>query len=396
MDVVVALEFSFYRTPDGKVFSQNIFGYSFWQRYLEAFERIKIGAAVHNVASVPDNWVRADGDDVVFTDLPHHPVFLRYLVNRGKLKRTARLLLNGGNAVILRVPTIIANIFIPLLRQTGQPYGLEVTTDPHGFYSPGSIEHPLRPLIRGYFTHHLRKQCAGAYATAYATKNVLQARYPPGGLTTHYSNVELSKSDIVTEQYNAGKYDQKSYRIIFVGNLLNFVKAPDVLLKAVSLCVQRGKNIQLYMIGDGQKRTEVEKIAEDLSLSNRVNFLGNVSSKKAIFEELDKSDLFVLPSRTETIPRAMVEAMARGLPSIGSQVGGIPELLAREDLFPPDNECALADKIIEVLSDSDRMSRMSARNIETAGNYCNEVLDKKRIEFFLWIKNATGKWLKKK
>jgi len=396
MDVSVALEFHFYRTPDRKVWSPNIFGYSFWERYLKVFDAVRVGAAVSDVDSVSGSWRRADGDRVQFVPFPHDTGLLRYLADSENLIKTARLLTNNGNAVILRVPAIIAHLMAPLLHTTGQPYGVEVTTDPYGFYSPGSTEHPLRPFMQRYFTWHQRQQCADSYAVSYATKNFLQELYPTGGLTTHYSNVELSQSEIVSKHYTEADYRKTNFRIIFVGNMHNFVKSPDVLLRAVSLCIQRGMDIRLCMIGDGRIRHEVEKIAESLTLSGRVAFVGNVSSKKAVVTELDASDLFILPSRTETIPRAMVEAMSRALPCIGTQAGGIPELLAPEDLVPPGSETALADKIFEVLNDPVRMALMSARNRETAGKYCNEALDTKRVEFYSWIKDATEEWLKRR
>ena len=393
MDVSVVLEFRFYKTPDGKVWSPNIFGYSFWQRYLEVFDAVRVGAAVSDVDSVLVSWRRADGNRVQFVPFPHDTGLFRYLADSENMKKTARLLTDNGNAVILRIPAIIAHLLVPLLRATEQPYGVEVTTDPYGFYSPGSTEHPLRPFMQRYFTYHQRRQCSAAYAASYATKNFLQELYPTGGLTTHYSNVELSRSDILSKPCTEADYRKTNFRIVFVGTLHNYVKSPDVLLHAVSLCVKRGMDIRLCMIGDGRIRPEVEKIAESLALSGRVAFMGNVSSKEIVINELDASDLFILPSRTETIPRAMVEAMARALPCIGTQAGGMPELLAPEDLVPHGSGTALADKIFEVLNDPVRLAQMSARNRETAGNYCNEALDNKRVEFYSWIKDATEEWL---
>jgi glycosyltransferase involved in cell wall biosynthesis len=101
--------------------------------------------------------------------------------------------------------------------------------------------------------------------------------------------------------------------------------------------------------------------------------------------ELDQADLFVLPSRSEGLPRAMLEAMARALPCIGSTVGGIPELLEEKDMVPPGNVGQLAAKIREVITDSKRMELMSARNLALAREYRSEILRMKRQRFYRHI-----------
>jgi len=91
----------------------------------------------------------------------------------------------------------------------------------------------------------------------------------------------------------------------------------------------------------------------------------------------------------------MIEAMARGLPCVGSNVGGIPELLPAEDLVPPDNVAALASKIIEVLQQPQRMQQMSGRNLLKAGEYKDEVLNARRRAFYQFLRNQTEAWVKK-
>ena len=88
----------------------------------------------------------------------------------------------------------------------------------------------------------------------------------------------------------------------------------------------------------------------------------------------------------------MIEAMARGLPCIGTAVGGIPELLEREDMVPLNNAAALAQKIREVLTDRNRMERMSKRNLVKAMEFREETLQERRIKFYKYIKSMTGEW----
>ena len=156
------------------------------------------------------------------------------------------------------------------------------------------------------------------------------------------------------------------------------VQAPDVLIDAVGECANHGLDLRLTVVGDGKHRAELESRVARLGLGNRVCFRGRLPAGEAICDELDRADLFALPSRTEGLPRAMIEAMARGLPCIGSTVGGIPELLPPEDLVPPNDSSALARKIAEVVADRRRMARMSARNLEAVRDYREETLRNRR------------------
>jgi glycosyltransferase involved in cell wall biosynthesis len=139
----------------------------------------------------------------------------------------------------------------------------------------------------------------------------------------------------------------------------------------------------------------LETLVENLELGERINFLGQLPAGDAVRIQLDRADLFILPSYQEGLPRAMIEAMARGLPCIGSSVGGIPELLLPEEMVPPGDVVALADKIREIVTDPERMTRMSARNLEKAKDYRDEVLRERRIEFYRYIREQTESWLKK-
>jgi glycosyltransferase involved in cell wall biosynthesis len=102
--------------------------------------------------------------------------------------------------------------------------------------------------------------------------------------------------------------------------------------------------------------------------------------------------MFVMPSRSEGLPRAMVEAMARGLPCIGSRVGGITELLPLEDTVPVGDPGALANAIQTVLRDPKRLERMSERNLATASEYRADVLRARRIAVYRYLRDRTAAW----
>ena len=123
-----------------------------------------------------------------------------------------------------------------------------------------------------------------------------------------------------------------------------------------------------------------------------MRFTGALACGPAVQDELDHADLFVLASKTEGLPRAMIEAMARGLPCVGSAVGGIPELLPAEDMVPRGDAHALAARLLTILRDPERLSRMSERNLQTARAYHDSVLDFRRNQFLAHLYRATMEW----
>jgi glycosyltransferase involved in cell wall biosynthesis len=397
MNVVVALEHRFDRTPDGKVWTQVAFPHSFWMRYLEVFDRVRVVARVREVASVSDEWKRADGEGVSFAAIPYYLGPWQYLQKAAQVQRAARNAVGANDAVILRVASQIASCIQPMLRQANHPYAIEVVADPYDVFAPGAVKHPLRSFFRWWFPRGLRHQGAGAGAAAYVTEGALQCRYPPasGAFSTHYSSVELPNSAFAAAP-RCDDRDKQPFTLISVGTLAQLYKAPDVLIDAVATCVESGLNLKLVLVGDGKYRSELEARSKARGIADRICFLGQLTAGDAVRAQLDRADIFILPSRQEGLPRAMIEAMALALPCIGSTVGGIPELIPPEDLVPPGDATALASKIIEVVTNPERMTRMSARNLEKAKDYRDEVLRERRNQFYRYVREMTEMWLKEK
>ena len=396
MRVSVVLEQRFDKTSDGHIHAPSgIFAYKFWQRYLEVFDSVNVIARVRENASDAScpresSGNRADGEGVSFSCIPHFVGPRQYLLKSRKIRQELRQSIDRNDAVVLRVPSTLASCLQPYLQRTRHPYAIEVVGDPYDVFAPGAIKHPLRPVFRRLFSWRLRRQCDNARACSYVTEKKLQLRYPPGrsSFSIHYSSIELPPEDIAktTRQPDPSK---NRFSIVHVGGFSQLYKAPDVLIDAVARCVLKGMDLQLTMIGDGRARPILESLPAASELGNRLRFLGLLPAGKAVRDEFDKADLFVLPSRTEGLPRAMIEAMARGLPCIGSTVGGFPELLPDEDLVPPDDTAALAQKIQEVLTNKDRMQRMSRRNLEKAKEYGSDILRARRTAFYQHIKEAS-------
>ena len=378
--VLVTHPSHFLRGPDDRVYAPvSTVAYAFWRRYLLAFDQVTVAARVRRVDVGPAELSRADGLHVRFHDLPDYVGPLQHLRCRHELKTRLRHAIDRHDACCLRAPCAVATLAWRELRRRGKRFALEVVGDPWDSLGPGTARSVFRPVARWSFARALRAQCREAAATAYVTQEALQRRYAPrpGAFTTHYSSIELPPEAVV----NTPRTEfHRARRLLYVGTLAVLYKAPDVLIRALA---QIGRpDVLLTVVGDGRERSSLEALAASLGVSEQITFLGTLSAGRRVREALDAADLFVLPSRQEGLPRAMIEAMARSLPCIGSTAGGTPELLPPEDMVSPGDVDALARKILEFIDHPERMASAARRNLGLASDYLSPVLAARRKAFY--------------
>jgi glycosyltransferase involved in cell wall biosynthesis len=390
MRVVVPLDFRFHQTADGAVWTDSSFEHAFWLRYLDVFDTVRIVARALPAAAHGPSWKRVDGEGVGFHPVPHYLGPSQYLRRVPRIRAAARHAVAADDAVILRIPAQVSSCVATHLLQSRRPYGVEVLGDPYEAFQRGSVDHPLRALFRWWYTGQLRKQCAHASASAYVAA-YLQQRYPGNGRAVSLSDVDIPDAALRPDARSEAPA-KKSFTLITVASLAQMYKGIDVLIEALGLCSRNGLDFRLRVIGEGRHRRNLQALAAARGLASRVCFLGQLPAGEAVRNQLDQADLFVLPSRTEGLPRAMIEAMARALPCIGSAVGGIPELLPAEDLVFPGEAAALADKIGEVARNPARLATMSARNLAKAREYAEEALRPRRREFYAYVRDVTEDW----
>ena len=147
---------------------------------------------------------------------------------------------------------------------------------------------------------------------------------------------------------------------LFSCGRLNIVKGHQDLMQAVAILIARGIDVQLEIAGEddagGQGyRQELSAHLLDLNLQDHVTLLGAIDADK-VRDKLQGAHIFALASWSEPLGVAYMEAMACGVPTIGTNAGGVPELI--EDgvdgcLVPPQNPEALADMIEAIANDPD-------------------------------------------
>ncbi len=152
------------------------------------------------------------------------------------------------------------------------------------------------------------------------------------------------------------------YRPRWIGMVANLrpVKGVDILVRAAAQVVQLHPDVEFHIAGEGPQRSELELLIAELGLNERFVLHGKVEDIPAFLASLDVA---VLSSRAEGMPNAVLEYMAAGRPIVATAVGGTPALL--QDgvdcrLTHPENPKALADCLIELLSQPREASRLAS------------------------------------
>ncbi len=146
--------------------------------------------------------------------------------------------------------------------------------------------------------------------------------------------------------------------VVHVANMNHPVKRQEDLLCALAQVKQAGHTLHAFLVGDGPRRPEMERLAGALGLTDSVHFLKHRTDVPALYA---RADFGVLCSNAEGLSNAVMEGMAAGLPMVVTRVGGNPELVAdgeRGLVVPPEQPDALAGAFLTLLADRERGRRM--------------------------------------
>jgi glycosyltransferase involved in cell wall biosynthesis len=156
--------------------------------------------------------------------------------------------------------------------------------------------------------------------------------------------------------------------VVTVANL-RAEKGYDVLLEATRHLVERGVDLEVVAVGGGPLDHALRQLHQQLGLEDRFRFLG---SREDAWRLMAAGDLFVLASRAEGLPVALMEALALGIPVVATAVGGIPDVVedgANGRLVPPDQPQQLAEAVAGLLGDADTRRRLGREGLATSSRF---------------------------
>ncbi len=179
--------------------------------------------------------------------------------------------------------------------------------------------------------------------------------------------IEINKEQIHTPCKRALLANDNERIITHISNFRKVKRIDDVV--KVFYEIQKKIPSRLMMIGEGPEKEKAEELCEKLNISNKVIFFGNSNEIESI---LNYSDLFLLPSQTESFGLAALEAMACGVPVISSNSGGLPEVNINGFsgyLSNVGNVEDMSQKAISILENDDILNIFKKNALEVAQNF---------------------------
>jgi glycosyltransferase involved in cell wall biosynthesis len=276
------------------------------------------------------------------------------------------------------VPSLVGNLVVTLARVQHRPVFLLIR---------GEKQRTMRLMLQG-------KRWARAYVWGLARLEPPVRRWIRSGIPTFVAGEELVERYATPDAHLYALFPgvDRSFpvapgprtaddRVTGITTLVTVArlspeKGIDDLIRAVALLRDRGVAARAIIAGGGPESSQLAALAAELNVQDVVELRGFVPHGASLIELLDEGDVFVLPSHSEGQPHALLEAMTRALPTIGTRVGGIPALLGGGAgiLVDPRHPEQIADAVQRLHNDPAAAANLSAQALAVARRYAPEAV----------------------
>lgn len=383
MRLLFAHDHRFRPGPAGEIYTPGSFPSKIWDRYLQHFEEVHVIAREGDLASPGDQLARSDHKGVTFEFLPNMSTLRQLLSRSSDSEERMRCAVATSDAVLARLPSEIGLLAVDHARRAGKPYAVEVVGCAwDGAFNYGRLSGRLYAPLS--FLRN-RSAIGNAPLALYVTSSWLQHRYPTTGETAGVSDVE----PCILNQAGEARRDARLAALASgatpvlgtVASLHTRSKGIQTALSALARLKRLGLPMDYRVLGPGPIGPWQE-LASQLNVSELVYFDGTRPAGEGVANWLDGIDIHLQPSFQEGLPRATIEAMARGAACIGSTCGGIPELIPPDRLHRPGDAAGLANIIRNIAGDITLLATASRADREKVREFDRETLENRRRRFY--------------
>lgn len=380
MNVVFVHDHKF-KNNGKEYFSEGKITDKVFSRYVLPSEKLTV---ISRMESINDssNLSKIESDNISFSPvkgLNFSKVFSRHLFRNNKHIFQK---ITDSDFIVVRLPSFLGVYILAINIFTKKKYFIEFVGDPKEalMTSRENVSLPFKLFVHA-FSGLNKFFIKNANGVIYVTEFALQKDYPTNGLTEYASNVEIriEEKGIDIDDYKA---PHNTFKIGLIGSFDNHYKGITEAINAMSLLNDSEKKIELYILGSGTLKEHYKSLAKELGVSDLIFFDGILKGGDEVASWLKLLDLYIQPSYTEGLPRALIEAMSVGLPAIASDVGGISELLSEDSLIRPYNSKALAKKIRDFIDSQQLRFEHGKLNYYKSKEYDQSVLKQRRSDFW--------------
>lgn len=378
MTILFIHDHPFYRSQE-IIYSGGGLPSIIWKNYLINFDKVIVYGRFSD--NEKDKKVESSTKNVSFFLTKNYSATTDVIKNHSKIKQELKILIEKTDVILVRLPSVLGFIAGKLAIKMNKKVWVEqVGNAKEALGSHGSL---LGKVAAPFFEYQNKKIVKRANFVSYVTENKLQKDYPthPQAITVALSNVIIN-SILEKQGLKQERFSGDIFKIGLIGGFDARYKGQDILLNAIALLEEDiRKNIKISFIGKGDYAW-VLNLAESLNLKDNIEYIGPLEAGKQVNEFLKTLSLYVQPSLTEGMPRATIEAMAMGCPVIGSNVGGIPDIVSKKFVHQRGNAQELSNHIKQLYLDREILVQESTSSLKKAIPYLKENLDKKRSEFY--------------
>ena len=233
--------------------------------------------------------------------------------------------------------------------------------------------------LRGFFSRIKYNNVDVIIAISEAVKKVMNES------KIHKPKIFVVPSSIPDDFINRDPKPRKLLKKdIIVGSLISLVdhKDPLNLIEAARLVVKDLENVSFEIGGDGYLMSKCKEMIREYDLEGKVIMKGYIDDNRGFLERID---LFVLPSQEEGLGSALIEAMAYGLPLVGTDAGGIKEIIkdgVNGFIVPKKDPVKLSQAIMRIITDESLYEEFSRKSLELAKGYTSHTMAAETLKIY--------------
>lgn len=370
MKAVLASQFTITRCQ-GKYYTKAAFA-SILRRYAEAFGRLTLCVPFRRAGQVEEIWEDISETVDLIVPVSRNESIL------GLKKNEMRRAIQECDLTIARCHSFVAFRASDLAHRAGKPVLAEAMACPWDALWNHGVK---GKLLAPYMFFKMKRVMGRADYAIYVTDQFLQRRYPCSNPSIGVSNVALppaSSQILCRRMKKIAEQDFKRITLMTCAAVDVRYKGHEFVIRAIPQLNARGIRAVYYCVGQGDP-SYLKKLAKENRVEDQIIFTGAVPHNQ-IFDLLDQCDIYLQPSLQEGLPRALIEAMSRGCPSIGARTAGIPELLPQECLVARKAVSEIAERICAMLEAG--LAEYAEQNFARAKQFSSQILDTRRNAYF--------------